>query len=610
MSLIKSILLITFISLSVLTTVSAQRKNVLLIVVDDLNTDQASFGNSAVHTPNIDALAQEGIQFTNAQCSWPVCGASRASFTTGTYPETNGVMNLSTELRDPSPNIVTIPQYLKEIGYTSEAVGKIYDPRCIDDAYDYPTSWSTPYNKDYTYPAKYGPFVKGQYRVPFPNTYTKGPSTEKGPDGVLDDGYFDGQVALDAVNKLNGYKNNENSFFLAVGFKKPHTPFISPKKYWDMYDINNIDMSSYQTLPVGTTDIALNNDNSEIKGYDDVRLLTSDQTSKGDFTSSVTIDGLTFDNVLQENKQKELIMGYYSAISYIDAQIGIVMKALEDNGLKDNTLVIFTSDHGFSLGGNGMWAKHHILNNTSNVPFIIVDPNRGAGIEPRAVQLIDIFPTICDWLNIKDLEQFQGNSMLSPVPSDAVFPANLAMTRFKKNGKIGYSFKRDNYRYTLWTNQSAKIDEYSAMIPVEEEFYIYESNTSQKVERENLINSASGNDKDKLDKIKAEVEKWWNAYNNNHTNESTIPENPDLSEKGIGLNPSYKIYPNPANKEITISGDLSNSTTVKLYALNGKEIINKNISNKTDKYNLNISSLVSGTYVVSVNGINYTLVKE
>ena len=521
MNFIKSTLIIIIISLSVQTTVSAQRKNVLLIVVDDLNTDQASFGNAAVHTPNIDALAQEGIQFTNTQCSWPVCGASRASFTTGTYPETNGVMNLSTELRDVSPNIVTIPQYLKEIGYTSEAVGKIYDPRCIDSQYDYPTSWSTPYNKNYTYPAKYGPFVKGQYRVAFPDTYTKGPSTEKGPDGVLDDGYSDGQIALDAVNRLNNYKNSSEPFFLAVGFRKPHTPFISPKKYWDMYDINNIDMSSYQTLPVGTTDIALNNNSSEIKGYDDVRLLTSDQTKNGDFTSSITIDGLTFDKVLQENKQKELIMGYYATVSYIDAQIGIVMKALEDNGLKENTLVIFTSDHGFSLGDNGMWAKHHILNNTSNVPFIIVDPNRGPGIEPRAVQLIDIFPTICDWLNIKDLEQFQGNSMLSPVPNDAVFPANLAMTRFKKDGKIGYSFKRDNYRYTLWTKESAKLDKYTDMVPVVEELYKYDSNLSQEADLVNLINDAS--EKDKLDEIKAEVKVWWNAYNNNHVNASDIP---------------------------------------------------------------------------------------
>ena len=604
---IKDIILLLFI-FNIFSLAEAQHKNILFIIVDDLNTDEAAFGNTAVYTPNIDLLAQEGIQFTNTQCSWPVCGASRASFTTGTYPETNGVMNLSTKIRDVSPNIVTIPQYLKEIGYTSEAVGKIYDHRCIDEDYDYPTSWSTPYNKNYTYPAEYGPFVKGQYRVPFPEEYIKGPSTEKGPEGVLDDGYGDGQVALDAVARLEKFKKGDKPFFLAVGFRKPHTPFISPKKYWDMYDINNIDISSYQALPVGTSNLALNNNNGEIKGYDDVRLLTSDQTTSGEFTASITIDGKTFDKVLQEDKQKELIMGYYAAISYIDAQIGIVMKSLEDNGFKDNTLVIFTSDHGFTLGDNGMWAKHNILNNTSHVPFIIVDPSRGASIEPRAVQLIDIFPTICDWLNIKDLEQFQGNSMLSPVPSDAVFPANLAMTRFKKSGKIGYSFKRDNYRYTLWTRQSAKLDKYSTMVPVEEELYKYDSNLSQEADLVNLINDPS--EKDKLDEIKAQVEIWWNAYNNNHVNESEIPENPDLSESMIDTKINYSIFPNPTNKKITIFGNFEKNTTIKVYALNGKEIMKKNIYKNTEKYNLNISTLKVGTYVISINGINYTLVKE
>ncbi len=604
---IKSIILILLISFSINTTIDAQRKNVLLIVVDDLNTDQAAFGNTAVHTPNIDVLAQEGIQFTNTQCSWPVCGASRASFTTGTYPETNGVMDLKTKIRHVSPNIVTLPQYLKEIGYTSEAVGKIYDPRCIDDQYDYPTSWTSPYNKDYTYPVEYGPFVKGQYRV-YVSPMIKGPATEKGPDGVLDDGYIDGQIALDAVNKLNSYKNSDKPFFLAVGFKKPHTPFIAPKKYWDMYDINDIEISPYQTLPVGTSELALNNTNNEIKGYDDVMALTSDGTLAGEFTSSITIEGLTFDKVLQEGKQKELIMGYYAAISYIDAQIGLVMQSLENNGLKDNTLVIFTSDHGFTLGDSGMWAKHNILNNTSNVPFIIVDPNRAASIETRAVQLIDIFPTVCDWLNIKELEQFQGNSMFANDSDNTTFPVNLAMTRFKKSGKIGYSFKRDNYRYTLWTSQSAKIDEYSTMVPVEEEFYKYDGNTSHEAERYNIINDTS--EKAKLDEIKIEVEKWWNAYFNNHKNESVIPENPHLAENVIDINNRYKVYPNPANKEITVSGSFTKNTLIKIYSLDGKVLIKKEFTENMKDYTLDISALNRGVFVVSVNGINYTLIKE
>ena len=581
----------------------------LFIIVDDLNTDQAKFGNTAVHTPNIDKLAEEGIQFTNAQCSWPVCGPSRASLMTGTYPETNGVMNLKTKLRVPSPDIVTIPQYLQEIGYTTEAVGKIYDPRCIDNQYDYPTSWSTPYSIDYSYPAEYGPFIKAQYRVPFPNDYKKGPLTEKGPEGVDDDGYIDGQIAIDAISRINSYKNSNKPFFLSVGFKKPHTPFIAPKKYWDMYNINDIEIAPYQKLPEGTTDIAMNNDNSEVKNYDDVRLLTVDQ-DKGDFTSSVTINGETFTKVLPEEKQKELILGYYAAISYIDAQIGMVIHALEENGLKDNTLIIFTSDHGFTLGDSGMWAKHNILNNTSNVPFIIVDPSREAGIEPRAVQLVDIFPTICDWLNIKDLEQFQGNSMLSPISSEDDFPGNLAMTRFKKQGKNGYSFKRNNYRYTLWTKQSAKTDSYSSMVPQVEEFYKYESNTGQQVERENIINSATGVDKANLNEIKAEVEKWWNAYNKKHVNESEIPDDPYLSENTNDIKTKYNLYPNPSDKEVTVYGDFHKNSIIKIYALNGEEIMEKKITKNTDSYKLNISTLSKGTYVVSVNGISNTLIKK
>ncbi len=603
MKIFKIFLLSLFI-ISISTKVEAQKKNVLLIIVDDLNTDEAAFGNDAVITPNIDALSIQGIQFTNTQCSWPVCGPSRASFMTGTYPETNGVMNLSTELRTPSPNIVTIPQYLKEIGYTTEAVGKVYDPRCIDENYDYPTSWTSPYSIKYTYPAKYGPFVKGQYRVPFPNDYIKGPSTEKGPEGVLDDGYIDGQIAQDAINRINNFKNSNKPFFLSVGFKKPHTPFISPKKYWDLYDINNIKLAPYQTLPKGTSDLALNNNNGEIKGYDDIRLLTSDQTNKGDFTSTITINGETFSKVLQEDKQKQLILGYYSAVSYIDAQIGKVIKALEDNGLKNNTLIILTSDHGFTLGDSGMWAKHNILNNTSNVPFIIVDPSSNTpAVETRAVQLIDIFPTICDWLNIPTLEQFQGNSMLAN-EANTTFPTNLAMTRFKKSGKIGYSFKRDNYRYTLWTKQSAKTDKYSTMIPEEEELYKYNSNTAQQTETENLINNES--EQDKLKEIKDEVKIWWDAYNNNHTNESKIP---DLAIDDFSLKTKFKLYPNPVTDTINIYGDFSKNSKIIVYALNGKIIVDKTIENIKNSYKLDVSILKTGNYILSVEGVNYKFIK-
>ena len=594
-------LILSFIISSIFTEVDAQNKNVLLIIVDDLNTDQAAFGNDAVITPNIDALSREGIQFTNTQCSWPVCGPSRASFMTGTYPETNGVTNLSTELRDPSPNIVTIPQYLKEIGFTTEAVGKVYDPRSIDADYDYPTSWSTPYSISYSYPSEYGPFFQGQYRVSYPSSYNKGPLTEQGPSGVDDDGYIDGQISLDAISRIEDYKTNGKPFFLSVGFKKPHTPFIAPKKYWDMYDINQIELSPYQKLPQNTTDIAFST-SSEVKGYGDIL-----DNKDGEFTSSVTVGGNTFDNVMEEAKQKKAIMGYYAAVTYIDAQIGKIIDALKTNGFENNTLIILTSDHGFALGDHGIWAKHNVLNNTSQVPFIIVDPNSSSKIETRAVQLIDIFPTICDWLNIPELEQMQGNSVFKDPNTITTFPLDLAVTHYKSSGKKGYSFKRGNYRYTLWTKQTPMSNTYNEMIPFTEEFYKYDSSKPQAVERENIIDTSDTDDKNALDNIKADVEIWWTAYFNNHTNESDIPKlsnNDDLKKL------RFNLYPNPTSDFINISGDFDKETRIKVYQLDGRKFIDKSVKNIKENYSLDISSLKNGAYIVSVNGINYTLIKE
>ena len=580
----------------------AQQKNVLFILVDDLNTDQAAFGNTAVITPAIDALSQEGIRFDNAQCSWPVCGPSRASFMTGTYPETNGVRNLKTELRDPSPNIVTIPQYLKEIGYITEAVGKVYDPRCIDEDYDYPTSWTTPYSISYDYPEEYGPFVKGQYRV-YVAPMDKGPLTEIGPDGVLDDGYIDGQIALDAVNRIESYKNSDKPFFLSVGFKKPHTPFIAPKKYWDLYDISDIEMSDYQKLPEGTGEIAFST-SGEVKAYDDIIVLTSDGTKDGEFTSSVTVNGETFDKVMPEDTQKNSIRGYYASISYIDAQIKMIVDALESNGLKDNTLIILTSDHGFALGDNAIWGKHNILNNSSQVPFIIVDPSREAKVEDRAVQLIDIFPTICHWLDIPYLEQMQGNSVFEDENASTVFPLNLAVTHFRSKGRNGYTFKRSNYRYTLWTNNSAMTDAFEDIDIYEEELYKYTTDEPQAVERINLINDA--NEAEVLAEIKVQVEKWWKAYNENHTNESEIP--------GLGVgdldNNKFNIYPNPSSQYLVIEGGFPKSTQVQIYSVNGKLMSEEKYEDLKDQLYISTETMSKGVYVIKINGVSRKFIKE
>ncbi len=576
---------------------SGNKKNVLLIIVDDLNTDESSYGNTNVITPNMDKLSQQGIQFTNVHCSYPVCGPSRASFLTGTYPETNGVINLKTLLRDVSPDIVTLPQYLKHKGYITSGVGKVFDPRSVDDQHD-EVSWSVPYTKpgSYTYPSEYGPFVKGQYRVKADQ------STEKGPEGVDDDGYVDGQIALDAIDKLNDFKDRSEPFFLSVGFKKPHLPFIAPKKYWDLYNLNNIAVSDYQTLPVGTGDIAFSI-SGEFKGYLDIKpYLDGDQGKKDNFTS--TVNG--FQQVLDESKQKEITLAYYATVSYIDAQIGKVIDALEANGQKENTLIILTSDHGFKLGDHNIWGKHNLLQNATQIPFVLIDPSKTNGVENRAIQLIDLFPTICELVDLPMLEQFQGNSIFSN-ENELTFPMNLSVSYYRSDGKKGYSFKRDNFRYTLWTKQTPMNDKYEDIEIFAEELYEYPNGDLQYIERTNLINEPAY--QNKLSEIKTEVEKWWIAYNNNHKNYSDIDGVLAIHDNHLSDKMNI-IYPNPVGNQITIHGEFHKETRVKLYNLQGKLILQKiPYIIHLNAIELDVHHINSGIYILKVNNKSYKLIK-
>ncbi|RUA06888.1 MAG: hypothetical protein DSY82_09035 [Flavobacteriia bacterium] len=574
-------------------------KNVLLIIVDDLNTDEASFGNDAVITPHIDQLSQEGIRFTNVQTSYPVCGPSRASFLTGTYPETNGVINLKVQLREVSPDIVSLPQYLKHKGYITSAVGKVFDPRNVDDDHD-GISWSVQYPNpsQYTYPAEYGSFVKGQYRV------LADQSTEKGPTGVDDDGYVDGQIALDAINKLNSFKDQDKPFFLSVGFKKPHLPFIAPEKYWNLYNINNIEVTAYQQLPEGTNNIAFST-SGEFKNYLDIKAyLDGDQGKNDNFTS--TVNG--FEKVLDESKQKETILAYYAAISYIDAQIGKVVDALEKNGQKNNTIIILTSDHGFKLGDHNIWGKHNLLQNATQVPFIIIDPSRNSGVENRAVQLIDLFPSICRMLDLPLLEQFQGNSYFTDESAETTFPLGLAVSFYRHEGKKGYSFKKDRYRYTLWTKQTPMENTYDEVVAFAEELYEYPENNLHFIERKNLISDPAY--QDILSNIKREVEKWWHAYNQNHKNHSDIDGILAVDDYNK-LDDIENIYPNPAKEIINIKGNFNKDIYLKLYNLKGKTVSEKlNYINKTDRIELNIQNIESGIYILRINNKTFKLIVE
>ncbi|MBB3697305.1 sulfatase-like hydrolase/transferase [Flammeovirga yaeyamensis] len=474
-------------------TVPSGKRNVLFIVVDDLNTDLFSFGNQEVITPNFDRLADEGIQYQNAQCSYPVCGPSRASMLTGTYPERNGVTNLSTLLEEASPELTTLPELLKENGYKTAAVGKVFDPRSVDDHHD-TDSWTESYKdpNTYDYPQEYGDFVQGsKYRV------QSGVSVEVGPVNVGDDGYQDGQFANHAMDYLDYFGTQEQPFFLAVGFKKPHLPFVAPKEYFDLYENRTLSLASYQGVPEGTASF-IQKDPSEIKGYSDIP-----QTWSAEYNG--------FTKLLDLEKQRELIKGYYACASYIDAQIGKVIDKLEETGQKDNTLIIITSDHGFNLGDHNQWGKHNLLQNAAQIPMIVIDPTNNLRTSNRSVQLIDLYPTICDYTAVNKPQFLQGNSLFHQENDDTYYPMDLAVTYYKTDGSNGYSFKRGNERYTLWTTKkdmTPKGMEFNAVDIRHEEYYRYSS--AQELETRNQINDA--NYQDDIQELRELATVWWNKY--------------------------------------------------------------------------------------------------
>ncbi|NLR91123.1 sulfatase-like hydrolase/transferase [Flammeovirga agarivorans] len=471
------------------------KKNVVLIMIDDLNTDLFAFGNEEVITPNIDALSEQGIQYTNTQCSYPVCGPSRASLLTGTYPERNGVTNLTLQLNETAPELTTLPELLSQNGYKTAAVGKIFDPRNVDNGH-HEQAWTSDYTdpSHYTYPDEYGDFVSGnKYRV------EDGMSYEIGPENVGDDGYQDGQFTEHALELLDEFSASSQPFFLAVGYKKPHLPFVAPKKYFDLYEGKDISLAPYQKMPEGADEISYK-EPTELTGYKDIPEVWEDTY-------------LEFENVLNPDKQKELVLAYYACASYIDAQIGQIVNRLEQLGEKDNTLLIITSDHGFNLGDHNMWGKHNLLRNSAQVPMIIIDPSEllPTTTTDRATQLIDLYPTVCDFTYTPKPSFLQGSSLFLGNEVTTQYPLDLSVTYYKKNSKNGYTFKRGNYKYTLWTSDKGMtpmLVPYQNVTAYHEEFYVY--NGIQDLERENQINNSAY--ASEIAAIKDDVAKWWSVY--------------------------------------------------------------------------------------------------
>lgn len=403
--------------------------NVLFIAVDDLRPEVEASGSKVIKTPNLDRIAAKGTTFERAYCQQAVCSPSRSSLMTGRRPDATRVWDLETHFRTALPDAVTVAQYFKNHGYHSQGMGKIFHGG-FDDAPSWSVPWETPRAPQYATPEN----LKLQNTNADKQGRGRGPAYESAD--VSDDTYTDGKVARLAAKTLGELKQTGKPFFLAVGMAKPHLPFVAPKKYWDLYDPANIYVPAFQKLPVGAPGFVGHN-NGELGSY----------------------AGMPKNGVVDDATARTLRHGYYAAISYMDAQVGLVLDALEKEGLADNTVIVLWGDHGWQLGEHGLWHKHTNFEVAVRAPLIISAPGqKAAGRKSLSLaEFIDVYPTLADVCGLPKPKDVEGVS-LKPVLDDAaakVRPVAISQYPRQDAGKslMGYSIRDDQWRLTLWRDR-------------------------------------------------------------------------------------------------------------------------------------------------------------
>jgi len=502
---------LVFIVLTAFSTLqlSAQKKNkpnILFIAVDDLKPELGCYGNTLVKTPNIDRLAKMGTVFLSNYCQQAVCGPTRASLMTGLRPDATKVWDLKTKMREVVPDILTLPQYLITQGYITSGVGKIYHPSCVDKKFD-ELSWSIPFikPKESDYANGLGEPAKKHYQAPetkaaiLAEAATKEDSDKKEKSGddestsgsikpstecldLPDNAYEDGVTALLAKKSIINLSSGKQPYFFAVGFHKPHLPFVSPKKYWDLYNRADMPIAPFQAHAENEVFVAYES-SGELRNYSDIPAQTSH--TKAELRAGLSME-----------KQKELVHGYYAAISYVDAQIGMLLNTLDSLGELNNTIIVLWGDHGWHLGDHDMWGKHTNFEQATREPLIFAAPGLKPGQTKSLSEHVDVFPTICDLANLNIPDVLQGNSLkpLMKNKNTAVkefamsqYPRNLSKEEMAKLGYanrklMGYSLRTERYRYTVWMNNNYRSNEpYSADRVYATELYDYENDPLEKV---------------------------------------------------------------------------------------------------------------------------------
>ena len=360
--------------------------NVILMIIDDLRPMLGCYGINEMHTPNIDNFSRRGTLFNHAYCQYPLCNPSRASILTGLRPETTGVDNNYKDYMNTVPNASDMFQHFMNHGYNTHSIGKV---------------------KHYS-----GGFAGGPSWLEL---------------NVSDDVLSDGKIAKQSKELLSKIKDQQ--FFLIVGFDKPHVPFYAPKKYYDIYYPNPFNLPPTSSYPINSPSKAHANLNPFKQAFTDIS---------------------SEEGPISDEKTLELIRAYAACTSYMDAQLGCLLQHIVDTKLVENTVIVLCGDHGFHLGEHGTWRKGTLYEIAVRVPLIISVPGQQPCQTNSLVELVDIFPTLCDICDIPLPSELEGVSLKSVIDDPTTSVKNAAFSNLSRSGAKSVSMRTTRYRYTEW----------------------------------------------------------------------------------------------------------------------------------------------------------------
>lgn len=450
--------------------------NVLFLISHDISLRFGCYGDPTAVTPNIDRLAADSMIFENHFCQFALCAPSRTNLFTGCRPDTLGRLNIGTaawyeSFRKDNPWILTLPEHLKNHGFYTRSIHKLFhecekDPpswsaeqwyapweaaqswmpddfECLDRATRYrnPESWIR-------MEQRFGSLVKGEPEAATQFKRWRGPPVEAA--GVPDSAYPAGKAAGKVCEMLSTMRD-ETPFFLGAGFAVTHLPWLSPQRYWDLISKDTLKLPENMYPPTGIPP----------------RYSMLGNEAHQYFEQNYHEPGATIGWKPDYDDAVQMTMGYYAAISYLDAQVGRIVNGLNSEGMWDDTIVVFTTDHGFAIGEHGHWGKHSLHEPDLRVPLIVHVPGLPPGRTAALTEHVDVFPTICELLGTPIPDYAEGTSFV-PLLSEPDRPWKKAVfNQARKTGEMGYSIRTQKYRYSRWVREDGDV--------AQEELYDYQA---------------------------------------------------------------------------------------------------------------------------------------